>query len=258
MTGGQPAEGSIDPLRIVAQLRAEGVETVRLVSDDPGKWHDKAVGADVVDRDDLDTLQRELREIEGVSAIVYEQTCAAEKRRRRKRGAFPDPQRRFYINPRVCEGCGDCSVQSNCIAVQPLATPDGRKRRIDQSACNKDYSCANGFCPSFVELDHAELRKPEADHILAVEAARFGSLPDPRMPALERVTNIYIAGIGGLGVLTVGALLGAAAHIEGLSATVLDFTGLAQKNGAVVSQVRIAPPAQPIQDRKRTRLNSSH
>src|SRR3546814_394704 len=150
------------------------------------------------------------------------------------------------MNPRVCEGWVDGSVQSNYIAVQPLATPDGRKRRSDQSACNKDYSCANGFCPSFVELDHSDLRKPEAIHILAVEAARFGSLPDPRMPVLERVTNIYISGIGGLGVLTGGALLGAAAHIEGLRATVLDFTGLAQKNGAGVSQVRIAPPATPI------------
>ncbi len=240
MTGGQPAEGAIDPARIVAQLKAEGVSHVRLVSDDPAKW--RALGGEVVigHRDDMDAIQRELRDMPGVTAIVYEQTCAAEKRRRRKRGGFPDPDRRLFINPRVCEGCGDCSVQSNCIAVQPLQTPQGTKRRIDQSACNKDFSCVKGFCPSFVEIDGPVLRRPETTRIEAMEKERFPALPAPVIPALDGVFNVYVAGIGGLGVLTVGALLGMSAHLDGLSSTVLDFTGLAQKNGAVVSQVRIA------------------
>lgn len=241
MTGGQPAEGVIEPRRIVAQLLAEGVGTVRLVSDDPARWDGLPNGVTTHHRDDLDTVQRELREIPGVSAIVYEQTCAAEKRRRRKRGSFPDPDRRLFINPRVCEGCGDCSVQSNCIAVEPLATPLGTKRAINQSACNKDFSCVKGFCPSFVEIDGPVLRKPDGKRIQALEAELFASLPDAVIAPLGDVYNVYVAGIGGLGVLTVGALLGTAAHLAGLKATVLDFTGLAQKNGAVVSQVRIAP-----------------
>jgi indolepyruvate ferredoxin oxidoreductase len=217
------------------------VGQVRLVSDDPARWRDLPGGAMVGHRDEMDAIQREMREIPGVTAIVYEQTCAAEKRRRRKRGAFPDPDRRLFINPRVCEGCGDCSVQSNCIAVQPLVTPYGVKRRIDQSACNKDFSCVKGFCPSFVEIDGPVLPKPEPDRIQAMEAERFPNLPHPAIMPLTGPWNIYVAGIGGLGVLTVGALLGTAAHLEGLEASVLDFTGLAQKNGAVVSQVRIAP-----------------
>jgi len=240
MTGGQPAEGVIDPPRIVAQLLAEGVGGVRFVSDDPGKWQDLPGGVVAAHRDDMDAIQRALRDTPGVTAIVYEQTCAAEKRRRRKRGAFADPDRRLFINPRVCEGCGDCSVQSNCIAVQPLPTPEGVKRRIDQSACNKDFSCLKGFCPSFVEIEGAVLRGPDAARIAAVEAERFAALAAPTLPKLDGAYNIYVAGIGGLGVLTVGALLGMAAHIDGLVSTVLDFTGLAQKNGAVVSQVRIA------------------
>lgn len=246
MTGGQPTEGVIDPKRIVAQLQAEGVGRIDLVSDDPAKWKDLPGGIIAVHRDALDRVQRELRETAGVTAIVYEQTCAAEKRRRRKRGTFADPDRRLFINPRVCEGCGDCSVQSNCIAVQPLATVQGTKRRIDQSACNKDFSCLKGFCPSFVEIDGAVLRGPDKDRISAFEAARFSTLPQPVLPALNGVFNIYVAGIGGLGVLTIGALLGMAAHIDGQASTVLDFTGLAQKNGAVVSQVRIAAVGTPI------------
>jgi indolepyruvate ferredoxin oxidoreductase len=241
MTGGQPAEGVIEPRRIVAQLLAEGVGEVRLVSDDPDKWQDLPGGVKALHRDDMDAIQREMRDVPGVSAIVYEQTCAAEKRRRRKRGAFPDPDRRLFINPRVCEGCGDCSVQSNCIAVEPVKTDFGTKRRINQSACNKDFSCVKGFCPSFVEIDGPVLRKPDGDRIKALEADLFATLPEPQHVAIDGVYNIYVAGIGGLGVLTVGALLGTAAHLEGLASTVLDFTGLAQKNGAVVSQVRIAP-----------------
>jgi indolepyruvate ferredoxin oxidoreductase len=191
-------------------------------------------------RDELDAAQRELREIPGVTAIVYEQTCAAEKRRRRKRGDFPDPDMRLFINPRVCEGCGDCLVQSNCIAVEPFDTEFGRKRRINQSSCNKDFSCVKGFCPSFVEVEGPRLRKPENERIKAFERERFPGLPQPILPQAG-VYNIYVAGIGGLGVLTIGALLGTAAHLDGRAATVLDFTGLAQKNGAVVSQVRMAP-----------------
>jgi indolepyruvate ferredoxin oxidoreductase len=247
MTGGQPAEGAIAPRRVVEQLLAEGVGQVRLVSDDPDRWQgEMPAGVAINHRDDMDAVQREMREITGVTAIVYEQTCAAEKRRRRKRGAFPDPDRRLFINARVCEGCGDCSVQSNCIAVQPLATAYGTKRRIDQSACNKDFSCVKGFCPSFVEIDGAAVRKPDGSRITAMEEVRFGSLPAPEPLQLTGVYNIYVAGIGGLGVLTTGALLGTAAHLSGLTATVLDFTGLAQKNGAVVSQVRIAPEGTPI------------
>ena len=245
MTGGQPAEGSLSPAAISRQLAAEGVGQIRLVSDDPDKWtamaSDLAPGVQIHHRDDLDGVQRDLRTVPGVTAIIYEQTCAAEKRRRRKRKEAPDPDRRLFINPRVCEGCGDCSVQSNCIAVEPLETEFGRKRKINQSSCNKDFSCVKGFCPSFVEIDGPVLRKPDAERLVDIEARLFADLPAPQVPALDRTYNIYVAGIGGLGVLTLGALLGTAAHLDGHQSTVLDFTGLAQKNGAVVSQIRIAP-----------------
>ena len=243
MTGGQAAEGVIDPARITRQLAAESVERVALVSDDPAKWRGHrglAEGVSVHHRDELDTVQRAMREIVGVTAIIYEQTCAAQLRRRRKAGAAADSDRRLFINPRVCEGCGDCSVQSNCIAIEPLETAFGRKRKINQSACNKDVSCLKGFCPSFLEIEGPVLRKPAPDRLAAVEAERFAALPTPNTPTLTGAYNIYIAGIGGLGVLTIGALLGAAAHLEGKGVSVLDFTGMAQKNGAVVSQVRIA------------------
>lgn len=249
MTGGQPAEGTPTPEAIAAQLLAEGVGQVRLISDDPDKWREARrlpVPVGIGHRDTLDVVQRQLREVPGVTAIIYEQTCAAEKRRRRKRGAFPDPDRRLFINPRVCEGCGDCSVQSNCIAVEPLPTPFGTKRKVNQSACNKDFSCVKGFCPSFVEVDGPVLRKPDGDRLKAIEAERFASLPDATLPAPDGIFNIYVAGIGGLGVLTIGALLGTAGHLDGKVSTVLDFTGLAQKNGAVVSQVRIGRQGQEI------------
>jgi indolepyruvate ferredoxin oxidoreductase len=249
MTGGQPAEGVIDPARITRQLAAEGVRAIRVVSDDPTKWtiaEGVADGVQVHHRDALDAVQRELRIIPGVTAILYEQTCAAEKRRRRKRGEFPDPNRRLFINPRVCEGCGDCSVQSNCISVEQLPTPYGTKRRINQSSCNKDFSCVKGFCPSFVEIEGGALRKPDGDRLKVIEAEQFPLLPLPAFAPLAGVYNIYIAGIGGLGVLTVGALIGTAAYLDGKVSTVLDFTGLAQKNGAVVSQVRLAPSGQSI------------
>ena len=243
MTGGQPAEGVIDPARITRQLHAEGVGRIALVSDDPTRWqgnNELANQVTVHHRDDLDQVQRAFREIPGVTAIVYEQTCAAEKRRRRKRGTLVDPDKRLFINHRVCEGCGDCSVQSNCIAVEPLPTAYGRKRKINQSACNKDLSCVKGFCPSFVEIEGARLRKPDGAKLKALEAGLVAGLPTPAVPAIKDPFNVYVTGIGGTGVLTMGALIGGAAHLEGKGMTVLDFTGLAQKNGAVVSQVRIA------------------
>lgn len=243
MTGGQPAEGVLDPASITRQLAAEGVREIHLVSDDPAKWRGRPdLGRDVKvsGRDEIDGLQRHLRNVPGVTAIVYEQTCAAEKRRRRKNGTFPDPDRRVFINSRVCEGCGDCSVQSNCISLEPLETEYGRKRRINQSSCNKDYSCIKGLCPSFVDISGPVLRKPDGERLVAMEAQLFADLPDPPVQPLNGTCNIYVAGIGGLGVLTIGALLGVAGHLDGLSSTVLDFTGLAQKNGAVVSQVRLA------------------
>jgi indolepyruvate ferredoxin oxidoreductase len=244
MTGGQAAEGLIEPTRITRQLHAEGVQRIVLVSDDPERWSghaELAPGVEVRHRDELDAVQRVLRELSGVTAIVYEQTCASEKRRRRKRGAFPDPDKRLFINHRVCEGCGDCSVQSNCIAIEPLETSVGRKRAINQSSCNKDFSCVKGFCPSFVEIEGVALRKPDRQRLEALEAELTARLPEPTLPPLGGVFNIYVTGIGGTGVLTMGALLGGAAHLEGHGSSVLDFTGLAQKNGAVVSQVRIAP-----------------
>ncbi|NEU11117.1 indolepyruvate ferredoxin oxidoreductase family protein [Methylobacterium sp. BTF04] len=249
MTGGQPAEGAPTPAALARQLAAEGVGDIRLVGDEPATLENAAdlgAGTRVHHRDELDAVQRELRTRPGVTAIVYVQTCAAEKRRRRKRKQLVDPDRRLFINPRVCEGCGDCSVQSNCIAVEPLETPFGTKRRINQSSCNKDFSCVKGFCPSFVELEGPILRNPDGDRIAAYETRAVRALTDPAIPALQGVMNVYIAGIGGLGVLTLGALLGTAAHLAGLRATVLDFTGLAQKNGAVVSQVRIAAPDRAI------------
>ncbi len=249
MTGGQAAEGSIDPARITRQLAGEGVQRIALVSDDPSRWHRAeglAAGVEIHHRDALDAVQRELRTQDGVTAIIYEQTCAAEKRRRRKKKQLAESSRRLFINPRVCEGCGDCSVQSSCIAVEPLETDFGRKRRINQSSCNTDLSCVKGFCPSFVEVDAPVLRKPDPERLKSFEAEAFAQLPSAQPPVLDGVRNIYVAGIGGTGVLTIGALLGSAAYFDGKESSVLDFTGLAQKNGAVVSQVRIAPAGREI------------
>ncbi len=196
-----------------------------------------AKGVTVRHRDHLDAVQRELREVAGVTVLVYDQTCAAEKRRRRKRGKFPDPARRSFINTRVCEGCGDCSTKSNCVSVTPVETEFGRKRAIDQSSCNKDFSCQNGFCPSFVSVEGGRLRRGKArdrrDDL-------FARLPEPELPALERPYSIVVAGVGGTGIITVGALLGMAAHLEGKGVSVLDMTGVAQKGGAVTTFVRIA------------------
>ena len=245
MTGGQPAEGAFSVPQIVRQLAAEGVAKVVVVSDEPDKYPAAAFasGVTVHHRRELDRVQRELRDRTGVSVLVYDQTCAAEKRRRRKRGTFPDPAKRVVINEAVCEGCGDCSTASNCLSVEPLETEFGRKRTINQSSCNKDYSCAEGFCPSFVTVHGGRLRKPS----LAAAAADPGAgLPAPATPALEGAYDVLIAGIGGTGVVTLGQLLGMAAHLEGRAASVLDFTGLAQKGGAVLSHVRVGAEADAI------------
>ncbi len=243
MTGGQPAEGGFTVSQIAHQVAAEGAKRLAIVSDDPSKYPANyfPAGATIHHRRELDAVQRELREERGLTVLIYDQTCAAEKRRRRKRGLYPDPPKRVFINERVCEGCGDCSEVSNCVSVQPLETELGRKRRIDQSNCNKDFSCIEGFCPSFVTVLDPKLHK--ADHAAADPKALFADLPAPPTPALDAPYNILITGIGGTGVITIGALLGMAAHVEGMACSTLDFTGLSQKNGAVMSHVRLAPAA---------------
>lgn len=238
MTGGQRVEGQLSVQEITHQLRAERVQRIAVVSDDPGKYREGesfAKGVTLHHRDDLEALQRELREVPGVSALVYDQTCAAEKRRRRKRGAFPDPDRRLLINEAVCEGCGDCAVQSNCLAVEPLETEFGRKRRIDQHSCNKDYSCVKGFCPSFVSVRGGRLRRPA---VTELPEAWLAALPEPAVAPADRPVGILVTGIGGTGVVTVGAVLAMAAHLDGLQASAFDMTGLAQKGGAVYSHLK--------------------
>ena len=237
MTGGQPVEGAPSVSQIMHQLAAEGVRELHLVSDEPGHFdlEEMPPGSHIAHRDTMDTLQRQLRKVKGVSAIVYVQTCATEKRRRRKQGKLVDPARRVVINEAVCEGCGDCGEQSNCVSVLPLETELGRKRSIDQSSCNKDMSCIKGFCPSFVTVEGAELRKPDKSR-----ASVPSGLPAPTVPTLDQPYNILVAGIGGTGVVTIGAILGMGAHIEGKGVRVLDMAGLAQKGGAVQSHVRLA------------------
>jgi indolepyruvate ferredoxin oxidoreductase len=240
MTGGQPVDGPLSVGDITKQVMAEGAVRCVVLTDRPELYdQDSGLsdGTEVFHRDELDRIQKELRSISGTTVIVYEQTCAAEKRRRRKRGKFPDPAKRMFINPAVCEGCGDCSVKSNCVSVWPLETELGRKRQIDQSSCNKDYSCVKGFCPSFVTVIDAEPRKPKAS-ALASEAVT--GLPDPAVTPISGEYNIMVSGIGGTGVVTIGALLAMAAHLEGKACSVFDMTGLSQKNGAVFSHVRIA------------------
>ena len=243
MTGGQPMDGPLSPRMVTEQVLAEGVKRVVVVSDEPEQFAAAPFPASVPvrHRDELDTVQRELREVEGTTVLLYVQTCAAEKRRRRKRGAYPDLPKRVYINELVCEGCGDCGVKSNCVSVLPLETEFGRKRLIDQSSCNKDYSCVKGFCPSFVTVEGGTLRKPSG-----AGAVDFPALPEPKRPSTTRPFNILVTGIGGTGVVTVGALLGMAAHLEGKGVSVLDITGLAQKNGAVLCYVRIADRPEDI------------
>jgi indolepyruvate ferredoxin oxidoreductase len=242
MTGGQPHDGNLSVPQIAHQLHAEGVHHVVVVTDGTPRAYghpDLPHGVPIRHRDELDAIQREMRECPGVSAIIYDQTCAAEKRRRRKRGKMIDPPRRLYINEAVCEGCGDCGVQSNCLAVVPVETEFGRKRAIDQSACNKDYSCANGFCPSFVSVLGGGVKKGRGLAASGGGDESFGVPPAPTYASTSKPYGILVTGVGGTGVVTIGALIGMAAHIDGKGVTVLEMTGLAQKGGAVFSHVRI-------------------
>tara|TARA_E500000305_G_scaffold75550_1_gene61271 strand:+ start:20547 stop:24089 length:3543 start_codon:yes stop_codon:yes gene_type:complete len=244
MTGGQPVDGVLTVPMVAQQVIAEGAKKVLLVSDEPQKYAAREglpESVSVHHRDEFDDLQLQLRDTAGTTIMIYDQTCATEKRRRRKRGLAVDPPRRVFINPDVCEGCGDCSVKSNCLSVEPLETPLGTKRIINQNSCNKDFSCLKGFCPSFVTLEGAELRKPAAGPIGQLPLPV--GIPEPVMPKLRKPVGIVVTGVGGTGVVTIGALLGMAAHLENKGVTVLDQTGLAQKGGAVMSHVQIA--AQP-------------
>ena len=237
MTGGQPVEGQLTVSKVVRQMLAEGAQKVWVLTEDVARYPSGALPTEVElhDRAQLDVISKTARETPGTTVIVYDQTCAAEKRRRRKRGLMPDPDRRVVINPAVCEGCGDCSVQSNCVSIEPLETEFGRKRRINQSSCNKDFSCVKGFCPSFVTVEGGTLKKPQS------RALDLSGLPMPVVPALTEATNILVTGIGGTGVLTVSALLGMAGHLAGHASTTADMAGIAQKGGAVWSHVRLAP-----------------
>jgi indolepyruvate ferredoxin oxidoreductase len=243
MTGGQPVDGPLSAGDVARQVAAEGVSKIVVVSDEPDKYPAGYFASDVEihGREDLDAVQRNLRNTAGCTVLLYDQTCAAEKRRRRKRGKFPDPAKRVVINELVCEGCGDCGIKSNCVSVAPVETEFGRKRTIDQSSCNKDYSCVNGFCPSFVTVEGGSLRKPKK-----AEAGEFPALPEPARASTAEPYGILVTGIGGTGVVTIGALIGMAAHLEGKGCSVLDMTGLAQKNGAVVSHVRVADAPEQI------------
>lgn len=241
MTGGQPVDGPLSVADITYQVLHEGVKRCVVVSDNPdsyGPASNLAKGVDVFHRDDLETVQKQLRDTQGCTVLIYEQTCATEKRRRRKRGLLADPKKRAFINDAVCEGCGDCSVQANCVSIQPKETALGRKRQIDQSSCNKDFSCVKGFCPSFVSVVGGELKKPQR---AALDSHLFDSIP-PAVPApiSDRNYNIMVSGIGGSGVITVSSVLGMAAHIENKACSIYDMTGLSQKNGAVYSHMRIA------------------
>ncbi len=236
MTGGQPNEGGLTAPRIVREIQAMGVRHIAMIYD-PKEDVDLAAfpkGIEVHERDALMQVQEKFREIKGVSAIVYVQTCAAEKRRRRKKGAFPDPDRRVFINTDVCEGCGDCGVQSNCVSIVPVETELGRKRAIDQSSCNKDFSCLKGFCPSFVTVSGAKLRKA------ATAEFTLPDLPEPLLPTIRGTHNTVLTGVGGTGVVTVGAVLAMAAHLDGKGAGMMEMAGLAQKGGAVHIHLRIA------------------
>ena len=246
MTGGQPVDGTLKVPEMTRELEAEGVKKIVVVSDEPAKFAGArmAPGVVVKHRDDLDAVQRELRELPGCTVIIYEQTCATEKRRRRKRGTLPDPARRVVINELVCEGCGDCSVQSNCLSVEPVETEFGRKRRINQNSCNKDYSCVKGFCPSFVTVEGGTLKKPKAES--RVNLRTLAPLPEPVLPVADTAWGIVVAGVGGTGVITIGQLLGMAAHLEGKGVVTQDSAGLAQKGGATWSHVQIANKAEGL------------
>lgn len=261
MTGGQqvgerPEGHSV--AQIAHSLRAEGAVKLIVVTDEPEKYHgrthqlnssaarashpellnDLPPGVEVFHRDELDRLQREFRELKGTSIIIYDQTCATEKRRRRKRGSLVDPAKRVVINELVCEGCGDCSVQSNCLSVEPIETEFGRKRRINQNSCNKDYSCVKGFCPSFVTVEGGQLKKPKKEK--KGDLSALTAIPLPVLPLIEQVWGIVVGGVGGTGVITIGQLLGMAAHLEGKGVVTLDASGMAQKGGATWSHIQLA------------------
>ncbi|MDE1168040.1 MAG: indolepyruvate ferredoxin oxidoreductase family protein [Pseudomonas sp.] len=245
MTGGQPIDGILRVDQLSRQVFDEGVQRIALVSDEPDKYPSRAGFATITTfhhRRDLDAVMRELREFKGTSVIIYDQTCATEKRRRRKRGTLPELNKRAMINPAVCEGCGDCGTKSGCLSVLPLETAQGRKREIDQNACNKDFSCVEGFCPSFVTVHGGSLRKPT----LPSQTQAFAVLPEPQLPSLAKPFNILLSGVGGTGVTTVGAMLGLAANLEGKGCSVLDQAGLAQKFGPVVAHIRIAATQQDL------------
>lgn len=240
MTGGQPVDGPLSVAKISWQVYAEGIRTIVIVADEPAKYKrqiDLAPGVEVAPRDELELVQERLSGIGGVSILIYDQTCAAEKRRRRKLKAYPDPPKRVFINASVCENCGDCSTASNCVSIYPRDTLFGRKRAIDQASCNKDFSCIDGFCPSFVTIHGGRLRKPKPDSALS---RLITALPEPKCVDSDPPHSTLIAGIGGTGVVTVGSILSLAAHLEGKDVRTFDMTGLAQKNGAVVSHVQIS------------------
>ncbi|UXH78861.1 indolepyruvate ferredoxin oxidoreductase family protein [Roseateles amylovorans] len=251
MTGGQqvgerPEGHSVT--QIMNSVISEGVSKLVIVTDEPEKYDGKplAAGVTVHHRDELDAIQRQFREITGTSVIIYDQTCATEKRRRRKRGKLVDPAKRTVINELVCEGCGDCSVQSNCLSVEPLETEFGRKRQINQNTCNKDFSCVKGFCPSFVTVEGGELKKPKKDKRLSPFDASLPPIPQPSVPNPIQAWGIVVAGVGGTGVITIGQLLGMAAHLEGKGVITQDAAGLAQKGGATWSHIQIANTADAI------------
>ncbi|MFI4931927.1 MAG: indolepyruvate ferredoxin oxidoreductase family protein [Burkholderiales bacterium] len=243
MTGGQPVDGILTVPQMTRELEAEGAKRIVVVTDEPEKYSaplNLAPGTTVRHRDELDAVQRELRDTEGCTILVYDQTCATEKRRRRKRGKMVDPAKRVVINELVCEGCGDCSVQSNCLSVEPVETEFGRKRRINQNTCNKDYSCLKGFCPSFVTVEGGQLKKPKKEAATRADPNTLPEIPEPTLPLAEQAWGIVVAGIGGTGVITIGQLLGMAAHLEGKGVITQDSAGLAQKGGATWSHIQIA------------------
>jgi indolepyruvate ferredoxin oxidoreductase len=243
MTGGQPVDGPLSVHAMAHMVRSEGVDRIALVSDEPDAFDsgDYPAGVSISHRRDMDAVQRELRDIAGVTVLIYAQTCATEKRRRRKRGTMIDPKKFVVINDLVCEGCGDCSVESNCLSVVPKETPFGRKRQIDQNTCNKDYSCVNGFCPSFVTVTGDVSRQSLSNNTIPAISANDDSLCDPEIPAIDSCFDLLVTGVGGTGVVTVGALITMAAHLEGKGSSVLDFMGFAQKFGPVLSYIRLAP-----------------
>src|SRR5260221_2376718 len=256
MTGGQHVDGPLTVPQITLQVHGEGAKKIAVVTDEPEKYPpdaEWAPGVTIHHRDDYDQVQREFREIPGMSVIIYDQTCAAEKRRRRKRNQYPDPLNRTFIKDLVCEGCGDCGVKSNCVSVLPLETEFGRKRMIDQSSCNKDFSCVKGFCPSFVTVHGGGVRKGRGSSGGQNVETLFAAVPEPQLPNLDQPYGIMVTGVGGTGVVTIGAIVGMAAHVENKGFGALDMAGLAQKGGAVWSHLQIA--ARP-EDIKTVRLGS--